>query len=660
MRPPTGDVDELPFVLSGDLRPRVVSFPDDCLHTECRHNDDNCWINLMRDAAANAQVIITNHHLLLNALELGFAGERILPPASIYIVDEAHHLEQIATAVYETMVTDYTVEQLLSRSTLKEHVPDDELEELRYLNTLAFQEVSSQSRDNSFQVQGDLESMKKLGSALAKVAQRLKQANPYAAAVEQAAQSGQKADEETAEHNRYYELMIESLNSTSTKLQTVATSSKDDVTVRYATRVFDRRYVSLEVHAAPINPADLLTRYLFHTEADGNPVDRTIICTSATLATAGAFAHFKARCGILKTGEEQIMPAVFDYPQQALLYQPPLPAYDYRAADAYYDAVAAEIERLLEVSRGRTLCLFTNWSGLQKVNDRLQAINGGVIWPVRAQGDAPRDALLAWFRETPYSVLLATRSFWEGVDIPGDDLSLVVMDKMPFPTPGDPLHSARMRAIEEDGRNSFGEYMVPLMTLALKQGFGRLIRRTTDRGVVAILDDRLSSKSYGRQARKDLPPARFSREFKDVHSFFRVALANHVDFALNVWAWREEPGTPDSKPVATRPASSPGVGWRWQLMRLQDGKAETQSGRAAEIDDLVHGEIQAAICGLNDLRQRIQRAGRDVGGYGVEVRCSRAAADAIAGAIGRDGLEQAWIEAVTAWRSVCTLAVDRF
>jgi ATP-dependent DNA helicase DinG len=138
-RPATGDVDDLPFMLSSDLRPRVVSFPDDCLHGDCRHYDDNCWVNHMRDAAAEAQVLITNHHLLLNALELGFAGERILPPASIYMVDEAHHLEQIATAVYETVVTDYTVEQLAgaprSRNMQQSMKPEEELERLRYLNT---------------------------------------------------------------------------------------------------------------------------------------------------------------------------------------------------------------------------------------------------------------------------------------------------------------------------------------------------------------------------------------------------------------------------------------------------------------------------------------------------------------------------------------------
>jgi ATP-dependent DNA helicase DinG len=607
----TGDVDELPFVLGIDLRPRVVSFPDDCLHGDCRHNDDNCWVNFMRDAAAEAQVIITNHHLLLNALELGFAGERILPPASVYVIDEAHHLEQIATAVYETVVTDYTVEQLLARTTLKEHVPDEEIEQLRYLNTVAFQEVSSRSRDNSFQVQVDLESMLQLGSALGKLGQRLKQANPYSAEVEQAAQRGVRPAEDVAEKNRYYELTVETINSAAAKLSVVATSRHDDKVVRYAVRLFDRRNISIEVHAAPIDPAGLLNQYLFHPQSEEDePLDRTVICTSATLATDGRFVHFKARCGIDETGVERVLPPVFNYQEQALLYQPALPAYDYKSADLYYNAVAAEIERLLEVSRGRTLCLFTNWSGLQQVNERLQAAAGAVVWPVRAQGDAPRDALLSWFKETPHSVLLATRSFWEGVDIPGEELSMVVLDKMPFPTPGDPLHGARMRALEQEGRSSFDEYMAPLMTLALKQGFGRLIRRSSDRGVVAILDERLSSKGYGRRARQDLPPARFSREFKDVHRFFQSEREGRPEFALNVWAKQ-----------SAAPGSS--IDWRWQLVRLQDGRADSGDG-VHMLSDAVAGEIYAIQEGLSDLRRRIERGGHVANRYSVEIRCSAA------------------------------------
>ena len=636
----TGDIDELPFVLSGDLRPRVVSFPDDCLHSDCRFYEDDCWINQMRDAAAQAQVIITNHHLLLNALELGYAGERILPPAPLYIIDEAHHLEQIATAVYEVMVSDYTVEQLLARTIFKEHLSEDELDKLRYLNTLAFQDVSRRSDDNAFQIEGDLESILKLSSALAELGQRLKKANPYAAAVEQAAQQGERPAADTAEHFRYYELAISTVNSTAEKLKAVGSSRKDGTVVRYAVRTFDRRHTTLEVHAAPINPAELLTSYLFHPEDDdGNPVARTVICTSATLATGGHFHHYKARCGIKHTGEEHVLPAVFDYPRQALLYQPALPAYDYRNADAFYDAVAREIERLLEVSRGRTLCLFTSWSGLQQVNDRIQTVGGGVVWPVRAQGDAPRDALLSWFKATPYSVLLATRSFWEGVDIPGDDLSLVILDKMPFPTPGDPLHGARMRAIETEGRSSFEEYMVPLMTLALKQGFGRLIRRSDDRGVVAILDERLTSKAYGRRTRQDLPPARFTRDLKDVHRFYGAALGVAAEFALNVWA--EE---------ARR--------WRWQLVRLLDGRTDTGSG-SGDSDDAAQLELAAALAGLHDLHARIRRAGQDASRYTVELRCSQPTAAAITAGIAPDALAQRWAEGAGVWQAITPLPVRR-
>lgn len=650
----TGDVDDLPFLLSNDLRPRLVSYPDDCLHGDCRYYDDNCWVNHMRDKASEAQILITNHHLLLNALELGWAGERILPQAAIYIIDEAHQLEQTATAVFETALTDYTVEQLLSRTIFKEHFDSDELDEVRFQNTLAFQEIAHLSRENSFRLESELKELKILGRKLGEMAHRLKLQNPYADKAEAEKEESKKStNDERSEERKAYELAVEALNSTTTKLGTIATNKHDEAFVRYAVRIFDRRHISLEVHAAPINPAMLLNQYLFHPEEVDGPKARTVVCTSATLSTNGHFTHFKQRCGLVQTSEERILPAVFDYPRQTLLYQPPLPAYDYRNADAYYSAVAHEMERLLEVSRGRALCLFTSWSGLQQVQDRLQKNGESGIWPLRAQGDAPRDALLTWFRETPHSVLLATRSFWEGVDIPGDDLSLVVLDKMPFPTPGDPLHSARMKAIDDSGQSSFNDYTTPLMTLALKQGFGRLIRRATDSGVVAILDERLSSKSYGRQARQDLPPARFSREFKDVHKFFQTVLQSPTEFALNVWATtlKERANLLDDE---AQPQQV--IHWRWQLLRLQDGKADNQEGKALDLAEPVEGEIHAALMGLHDLRQRIERAGRKANQFGVEVRCSEAAAQMMEQ--GADSpVTRQWAAECTQWKAVLVLAL---
>ena len=426
--------------------------------------------------------------------------------------------------------------------------------------------------------------------------------------------------------------------------------------VRYAVRVFDRRHTTLEIHAAPINPATFLTQYLFHPEEKEETPPRTVICTSATLATNGHFQHFKQRCGLSEAGEEIVLPAVFDYPQQALLYQPPLPAYDYRNADGYYTAVSAEIERLLEVSRGRALCLFTSWSGLQQVSDRLKRTEAAVVWPLRAQGDAPRDALLTWFKSTRHSVLLATRSFWEGVDIPGEELSLVIMDKMPFPTPGDPLHSARMAMIDGNGQSSFGDYMVPLMNLALKQGFGRLIRRGTDRGVVAILDERLSSKNYGRQTRQDLPPARFSRDFKDVHKFFQQALATDAEFAINVWADVTVAAAPTNKLadklVSLAVANSGAPRWRWQLLRLQDGKADIQEGAVPTSTPPALAELHAAISALQDLRGRIERAGRQPQQYSIELR-SRHLQDGLTDLQEQDAvLVEKWTQLQASWRAV--------
>ncbi len=641
----TGDVDELPVLLDGDLRPRIVSFADDCLQSTCPHWFDNCWVNHMRDRAAEAQVIITNHHLLLNALELGQGGERILPPASVYIVDEAHGLEQTATAVYETVVTDHTVEQVLGRTILKEHTDVDRLEEIRLQNQLAFHEVQLQAREQSFLLEGEYEEMRKLSRALSALADSIKRANPY----------GQPSDGETgsaegraiAEQRRSLELAVEQLNSTATKLMAIAGAKHDGEIVRYGMRVFDRKRISLELHAAPVNPAHLLAKHLFEPQSSSAGLERMVICTSATLATAGTFDHMKARCGITSECVEAVLPPVFDYPRQALLYQPALPAYDWKSTDAFYHAAAAEIERLLEVSRGRALCLFTNWSGLQQVARRLRGQAHGArdengapgapahpstIWPLRAQGDAPRDALLEWFRATPHSVLLATRSFWEGVDIPGDDLSLVVMDKMPFPTPGDPLHSARMKELDavQEGA-SFGQYMLPLMTLALKQGFGRLVRRSTDQGVVAILDERLNSKGYGRRAQRDLPPARASREFRAVHRFFQQSLQSTAEFALNVRAWP----APDRE-------EEPAVAWRWQLVRLVDGRSDAQEGLlppggppggetpdAEGPGDPVRGELHAVEQALCELRGRVERAGQSPARYAVEIRCAPQTAAAL-------------------------------
>ncbi len=627
----TGDIDDLPFVLTNDLRPRVVSFPDDCIGRSCGHFEDNCFINQMRDKARQAQVIITNHHLLLNALELGEIGFAILPEAAIYVIDEAHQLESTATSVFAVEASDYALEQLLARTVFKAHLEQEQLESLRWQNRLAFAEAEKLSEERVFRLDSELEELLKLAGGLKQVQDEMRQANPYELPEEDGRAQLTPGESEEAAN---YDLAVKGLGSLAAKFQAVASGSLDDRIVRFAEKINGSRHLRLRLHASPIDPANQLAKHLFAGEG------RTVICTSATLATDGSFEHFKSRCGVQREPHELIAGCVFDFAQQAVLYQPQLPAYDWRERERFYDDVAAEVERLLNVSRGRALCLFTSWTGLRQVHERL----ADAVWPLRAQGQLPRNLLLDWFRETPHSVLLATKSFWEGVDLPGDDLSLVVLDKLPFPSPNDPLHEARMNALDEaEAGSSFRRYTVPLMTLALKQGFGRLIRRTTDRGVVAILDERLTNRGYGNQARRDLPPARFSRQVRDVHQFYRAALGSKADFGLNVAAVLDE--------------ETEETNWRWQLVRLQDGKMDQQSSALAGCSP-PEAEIHAAVAGMRNLRSRIENAGRFTSGFGVELRCSAAAERRLAGGKLPSRLRSEWADECTAWGTLEIIGLD--
>jgi ATP-dependent DNA helicase DinG len=201
-----------------------------------------------------------------------------------------------------------------------------------------------------------------------------------------------------------------------------------------------------------------------------------------------------------------------------------------------------------------------------------------------------------------------------------------------------------MHAIEQDGRSSFDEYMAPLMTLALKQGFGRLIRRSSDRGVVAILDERLSSKGYGRRARQDLPPARFSRDFRDVHRFFQTESEPRAEFALNVWSQQNGLRTGQ-------------VNWRWQLVRLHDGRADSAAGSLATPDPTA-GEVYAIHQGLADLRRRIEQAEQAPSRFGVEIRCSAATAARLTGAESTDeSVVSAWRTEGARWKGIALAPV---
>ena len=272
---------------------------------------------------------------------------------------------------------------------------------------------------------------------------------------------------------------------------------------------YERRGRGVFLAATPIDVSALLREKLFE-QFD------TVVLTSATLAVDGRFDYVKQRLGVLPASES-VLPQEFDYPTQALLYLPPglpeprNPAFSARAAD--------EIVRLLEISQGRAFCLFTSYAQMKDIFER---VSGRVGFPLMLQGSAPRSILLERFRSTPNAVLFATSSFWQGVDVRGEQLSCVIIDKLPFAVPSDPIVAARVKALTEDGRNAFAEYQVPEAVLALKQGFGRLIRSKTDRGILSILDSRIQRMHYGKIFIDSLPDYATTKDILEVARFMEA------------------------------------------------------------------------------------------------------------------------------------------
>jgi ATP-dependent DNA helicase DinG len=240
----------------------------------------------------------------------------------------------------------------------------------------------------------------------------------------------------------------------------------------------------------------------------------TTVLTSATLAVDGTFTYIRERLGI-RDAVEIRLPSEFDYGTQSLLYLPRrMP--DPRDA-SFGPAAAEEVRQILARSCGRAFVLFTSYATLRQVEGVLA---GTLDYPLLVQGTAPRSTLIREFRATPHAVLLATSSFWQGVDVVGDALSCVVIDKLPFVSPSDPVTAARIEAIREAGGEPFSDYQVPLAILTLQQGLGRLIRHRRDRGVLAILDPRLRTKGYGRRFLASMPPAPVVHDLAALERFF--------------------------------------------------------------------------------------------------------------------------------------------
>ena len=495
----------------------IAADAETCLGSDCPRYGD-CFVTRMRQRAAESEVVIVNHHLLCAdaSVRQSDYGE-VIPSCPTLVIDEAHQLEDVATQYFGVTFSNFRVEDLLRdggrlSATRAGRRLDDlhrAIERVAERSRMFFSGVSmarmagtiadSRARYTPEALAEHFEDGMMLAGALEGL-------EATAALARQPAPSGDAGDPAAAPD-------AAELNEALATVQRRAGELRTDL--RFLMRGDDGSFVYfLEVRgrgiflrASPIDVSRIVREALFSRM-------RASILTSATLAVDGSFDYVKGRLGI-REAEDLRVASEFDYARQALLYLPrkmPPPK-----APAFAEAAAREVIALLTRSRGRAFVLFTSYAMLRTVQ---RFVEMALPYPILVQGSAPRSMLIEQFRSTPNAVLLATSSFWQGVDVVGDALSCVIIDKLPFASPGDPVTAARIEAINADGGDAFADYQVPLAILALQQGLGRLIRHRSDRGVLAVLDPRLRTLGYGRRFLGSLPPAPVTHDIDAVGRFF--------------------------------------------------------------------------------------------------------------------------------------------
>lgn len=489
-----GDRSELDFLPENSpLWERLNARKEICTAQKCPAFGD-CFLTRLRQRAQEADLIVVNHHLFFADLTLKQRDlPGVLPPYEAVVFDEAHELEEVAGQYFGVSISTHQLQELAR-----------DAEAWVRLQVIA--EGPWLTR-----VQHAVES----GTALL---------------LDLAEEPGRFELRERARflenHQGAYRRLLDNLRAAGNELLAAHDSGPEPETL--ARRIIDlaeraelllegdetgsvlwheRRGRGAILGATPIEVADLLEENLF-SRCD------TVILTSATLAVAGNFDYLRGRLG-LRHGSERSIPSAFDYERQALLYIPDdLP--DPRAPE-FVPQAAETIAALLAASQGRAFVLFTSHEQMRETYQRLEA---KLPFPLLLQGEQPRHVLLERFRATPQAVLFATSSFWQGVDVQGEQLSCVIVHKLPFASPSDPVTAARIRAVNEAGGQAFMDFQVPHAVLALKQGFGRLIRSSRDRGVLALLDGRILRQRYGQIFLESLPRYRRAGRIDEVRAFF--------------------------------------------------------------------------------------------------------------------------------------------
>lgn len=505
----TGDraeIDSLPETSA--VWSKLDARSDACLGQNCP-NYERCFVTEMRRRAAESDVVIVNHHLFFADLAIkqqagGAPDAGVLPDAAAVIFDEAHELEDVASSYFGISLSNLRFEELArdieTMLRAKQALSDglkSASEMVRERGRMFFGAlpinmsgegcVRFDGREEFLEIQGDLYIA--LLNALHRLEGELERVR--------GAEETPGLKRRTADIREQLKFLMEADN----RNTVFWIERRGGGRGREAGR-------TTYLQATPIDVSDLLSELLF----ENFP---SVVLTSATLTVQGGFAHIRKRLG-MRDARELVVPSHFRYSEQALLYLPPeMP--DPRDPQ-FQDEATKCIRRVLEITQGRAFCLFTSYQQMRDIYDRLLM---ELPFPLLLQGNAPRKALIEEFRVTPNAVLLGTSSFWQGVDVQGEALSCVIIDRLPFAVPTDPVVQARMRAIEENGGMPFFEYQVPSAVITLKQGFGRLVRSLEDRGVLVLLDPRLQKQRYGRIFLESLPPYRVTQNIMDVEAFFQ-------------------------------------------------------------------------------------------------------------------------------------------
>ena len=490
-----------------------------CLGQTCP-NWEPCFVTGMRRKALESDIVIVNHHLFFADLNIklqaaGAPDAGILPEAAAVIFDEAHELEDVASNYFGVALTNSRFDELardtesmLRAKGASSSAIESATQTLRERSRLFFGSLpvgpSNLGRLEFIDRADFLEARGAAYIGASNALQRLEGELERLREVEEASGLRKRA----ADIRNHLKFLLESEDpNTVFWIERRVTQG-----VKNAARGEANQAFTTHLQATPIDVSSILGETLFTHYP-------TVVLTSATLAVADAegkpsFDHLKKRLGI-PFPKELLVPSHFDYAKQALLY---LPARMPPPRDPDFLPQAAEkIRRVLEITRGRAFCLFTSYTQMRELHDRLIT---QLPFPLLLHGTAPRHVLLQQFRETPNAVLFGTSSFWQGVDVQGEQLSCVIIDKLPFAVPSDPIMKARTDAITAAGGNAFSDLQIPQAVITLKQGFGRLIRSLSDRGLLVLLDPRVRTARYGKVFLDSLPAYRRTEDITDVEEFF--------------------------------------------------------------------------------------------------------------------------------------------